>query len=71
MLPRELDGRRVLRALARLGWHVVRVRGSHHVLRHVSGRGMVLAFHGSLGRNSCLRALRQAGLAEEEFEAAF
>ena len=67
MPPRELDGRRVLRAFARLGWPVVRVHGSHHALRHASGRTVFLAFHGTVSRNSVRRALRLAGVAEDDF----
>ncbi len=34
-----LPGERVVRALTNSGFEVVRVRGSHHVLRHPDGRG--------------------------------
>jgi predicted RNA binding protein YcfA (HicA-like mRNA interferase family) len=71
MLPAELDGARFLRAMARLGWQVSRTRGSHHVLRGASGRIIVVAFHGTLSRNSVRRALREAGVPEEAFESAF
>ena len=34
-----LPGLRVVRALENAGFEVVRIRGSHHVLRHPDGRG--------------------------------
>jgi predicted RNA binding protein YcfA (HicA-like mRNA interferase family) len=38
LLP-VLPGLRVVRALEKVGFEVVRIRGSHHVLRHLDGRG--------------------------------
>jgi predicted RNA binding protein YcfA (HicA-like mRNA interferase family) len=34
-----LPGLRVVRALEKAGFEVVRIRGGHHVLRHPDGRG--------------------------------
>jgi predicted RNA binding protein YcfA (HicA-like mRNA interferase family) len=34
-----LPGLRVVRALEKASFEVVRIRGSHHVLRHPDGRG--------------------------------
>lgn len=67
-LPGELEGRRFLAAMARFGWTVASQRGSHRKLTHV-GRAdfLLLAFHRTLGRTSVRRALRQAGISEEEF----
>lgn len=69
MLPAEIDGLRFLRAMARLGWTVTRTRGSHRVLKDLRGRTVVVAFHSTLSRNSVRRALREAGVADEAFEA--
>lgn len=69
MLPGELDGKRFLRAMARLGWSVISTRGSHRKLRRAEGgRTVVVAFHDSLSRNSVRRALREAGIEEDAFE---
>ena len=43
-LPR-LRGREVIAALRRAGFEVVRVRGSHHFLRHPDGRVTVVPVH--------------------------
>lgn len=68
MLPGEVDGKKFLRAMARLGWRVERVRGSHRVLkREGSARIVIVAFHDSLSRNSVRRALREAGIDEDDF----
>ena len=41
----RLHGRDVVAALRRAGFHVVRVKGSHHFLRHEDGRTTVIPVH--------------------------
>lgn len=67
-LPGELDGKRFLRAMARLGWPVVAQRGSHRKLAK-AGRPefIIVAFHGTIGRNSVRHILRKAGIGESDF----
>ena len=43
-LPR-LRGREVIAALRRAGFAVVRIRGSHHFLKHDDGRATVVPVH--------------------------
>jgi len=43
-LPR-LRGREIIRALERAGFTVVRVHGSHHVLKHSDGRMTSVPVH--------------------------
>ncbi|MBX3378287.1 MAG: type II toxin-antitoxin system HicA family toxin [Phycisphaeraceae bacterium] len=43
-LPR-IPGRKLIAALQRFGFQVVRIRGSHHVLRHADGRMTVVPVH--------------------------
>ena len=43
-LPR-ITGRQVLAALRRAGFSVVRVKGSHHFLRHPDGRCTLVPVH--------------------------
>ena len=64
-----LPGERVVRALTNCGFEVVRVRGSHHVLRHPDGRGTTVPVHASQEvRAGTLRAiLRDCGLSVEQF----
>ena len=46
-MPRvpSLRGRELIKALARAGFEVVRIRGSHHFLRHTDGRCTVVPSH--------------------------
>ncbi|MHB8604921.1 MAG: type II toxin-antitoxin system HicA family toxin [Thermoplasmatota archaeon] len=67
-LPAEIDGRRFLRALARLGWTLETQRGSHRKLRHpAQPRFLVVAFHTTVSRASVRAALRDAGITDDEF----
>lgn len=43
-LPR-LRGRDLVRALRKLGFQVIRIKGSHHYLRHPDGRATVIPVH--------------------------
>jgi predicted RNA binding protein YcfA (HicA-like mRNA interferase family) len=55
--------------MGRLGWRVVRVRGSHRTLKDPAGRVIVVAFHSTLSAHSIRRALREGGTTEADFEA--
>jgi predicted RNA binding protein YcfA (HicA-like mRNA interferase family) len=46
-MPPLLAGSHVVRALEKAGFKVVRIRGSHHVLRHPDGRGTSVPVHGN------------------------
>lgn len=45
----SLTGKKVLGALKRGGFRVVRIRGSHHMLRHPDGRTTVVPIHAGEG----------------------
>jgi predicted RNA binding protein YcfA (HicA-like mRNA interferase family) len=66
-----LNGRRIVRALQRGGYEVIRVSCSHHVLRKPSVRTskVIVPVHGSkdLPPGTVASILRQAGLSVEEF----
>ena len=67
-LPGEIDQRRFLKAMARLGWRVETQKGSHRKLVHPTRKHfLIVAFHGTLGRNTIRRVLRQAGIDEDAF----
>ena len=65
---------RMIRALERLGWGVVRSKGSHRALAHPARPG-VITVPVKKGRNlpegTARAILRQAGVTEEEFFAAY
>ena len=69
-LPADMDGRRFLRTMERLGWRVGRQRGSHRVLANDQGRKVIVAFHRRIRRASIKGALRDTGIEAQEFLAA-
>jgi predicted RNA binding protein YcfA (HicA-like mRNA interferase family) len=68
-LPR-LRGRQAIGALSRAGFVVVRIRGSHHFLRHPDGRVTVVPLHAgeTLGPGLLSKILKDAAMDVEEFE---
>jgi predicted RNA binding protein YcfA (HicA-like mRNA interferase family) len=67
-LPR-LTGAEVVRALARIGFEVVRIKGSHHFLKHPDGRVTVVPVHAgeTIGPGLLSKILRDTELSREEF----
>ena len=69
---RKLRNVRVQRAIAafnRLGYETVRVRGSHHILKHPNGRMIFLPMHrGTVKVGILLDAIERTGISTEEFE---
>jgi predicted RNA binding protein YcfA (HicA-like mRNA interferase family) len=64
----SLTGSRLIKALERVGFAVVRVKGSHHFLRHDDGRCTVVPVHGneSIGKGLLAQILRDCDLSREE-----
>jgi predicted RNA binding protein YcfA (HicA-like mRNA interferase family) len=69
-LPR-LRGREVIAALRRAGFVVVRVKGSHHFLRHPDGRSTVVPVHAgeTIGPGLLSQILHDVDMEVEEFQA--
>ena len=67
-LPR-LTGRELIAALGEAGFRFVRVKGSHHLLRHPDGRTTTVPVHGSeiIGIGLLGKILRDCELTREEF----
>ncbi len=67
-LPR-LRGREVIAALRRAGFSVLRVKGSHHYLRHTDGRRTVVPVHTgeTIGPGLLSKILKDAEMETEEF----
>lgn len=67
-LPR-VTGRQVVKALQRIGFVVVRVRGSHHFLRHGDGRATVIPIHAgeTLGPGLLGQILKDIEMDRDEF----
>jgi len=68
-LPR-LRGREVLAALRRAGFVVLRVKGSHHFLRHPDGRRTVVPIHSgeTIGPGLLNKILKDVEVEIAEFE---
>jgi predicted RNA binding protein YcfA (HicA-like mRNA interferase family) len=68
-LPR-VRGREVVAALKRAGFEILRVRGSHHFLRHADGRVTVVACHSgeTIGPGLMRKILRDVEMEPEQFE---
>ena len=64
-----LTGAEVVRALERGGFTVVRIRSSHHFMRHPDGRTTVVAVHAgeTIGPGLLSKILRDCGLDREQF----
>jgi predicted RNA binding protein YcfA (HicA-like mRNA interferase family) len=69
-LPR-LRGREIVAALQRAGFIVVRVKGSHHFLRHADGRVTVVPVHSgeTIGPGLLKKILSDLEMQPEEFAA--
>jgi len=67
-LPR-ITGRKLIAALQRAGFTVVRVRGSHHFLQHPDGRRTVVPVHRGedIGPGLLSKVLRDAELSRTDF----
>jgi predicted RNA binding protein YcfA (HicA-like mRNA interferase family) len=65
---RRLKGREIIAILADHGFAVVRVKGSHHFLRHADGRCTVVPVHAgeTLGPGLLLQILRDTELTKED-----
>ncbi len=67
-LPR-VPGAAALRALKLLGFRLIRVKGSHHLLSHSDGRVIVLPVHAGrvVGPGLLNNILKESGVSVEEF----
>jgi predicted RNA binding protein YcfA (HicA-like mRNA interferase family) len=67
-----LTGRQVIAALQRLGFEVVRTRGSHHFVKHPDGRSTVVPVHAgeTIGRGLMAKIHRDVELTREELQRA-
>jgi predicted RNA binding protein YcfA (HicA-like mRNA interferase family) len=64
-----IPGAKVVKALERAGFTVVRVSGSHHVMRHPDGRTVVVPVHAGrdVPKGTLRNVLAIIGLTAEEF----
>lgn len=65
-----ITGAHLLKALRRLGFDLIRVKGSHHFLRHPDGRCTVVPIHRgeTIGRGLLAQILRDCDITREELQ---
>ena len=68
-LPR-LRGKDLLRVLENYGFEVVRIKGSHHSMRHPDGRYTVVPVHAGelIGPGLLLKILKDVELSRSDLE---
>ncbi len=65
-LPR-LSGKELTNILSKIGFEIVRQRGSHVFMRHRNGKTTVVPQHREIDRGTLLEIIRQCGLSRDEF----
>lgn len=63
-------GSRLIRALRKLGFEVIRIKGCHHFVQHQDGRCTVVPLHRgeSIGRGLLAQILRDCDITKEELQ---
>lgn len=66
----SLTGKELLSILKKAGFNVLRVKGSHHFIRHQDGRSTVVPIHAgeTIGPGLFAKILRDCDLSREEFQ---
>ncbi len=69
VLP-SMTGKELLAALRKTGFEVVRVRGSHHFLRHIDGRTTVVPVHSgeTIGPGLLSKILRDCDISRDALQ---
>jgi len=65
----KLSGKNLIKLLKSLGFEVVRIKGSHHILKHKDGRMTVVPVHPNeiIGPGLLNKILQDCELTNEEF----
>ena len=69
MSLRPTPAKKVIKLLSKIGFEVVRQRGSHVIMKHSDGRVTVVPVHPGedLGRGMLSRIIRDSRMTREEF----
>ena len=67
---KRLRAKELIKMLARIGFDVVRIKGSHHFLKHTDGRTTVVPVHSGeiIGPGLLSKILRDCELTKEDLE---
>lgn len=65
----RLRGKEIIKCLRKAGFEVIRIKGSHHVMRHFDGRSTVVPVHSGeiIGPGLMNKILADVELTAEEF----
>jgi predicted RNA binding protein YcfA (HicA-like mRNA interferase family) len=65
-----VTGNRLIKALKKLGFDVVRTKGSHHFLKHPDGRCTVVPLHAgeNIGRGLMAQIIRDCEITAEDLK---
>ena len=65
-----VTGSQLIKVLRKLGFDVIRMKGSHHFLRHPDGRSTVIPVHRgeTIGRGLLAQILRDCELYREDIQ---
>jgi len=65
-----LTGRTLIAALAKAGFEVIRIRGSHHYIQHPDGRSTVVPVHAgeTIGSGLMAKILKDCELSREDLQ---
>ena len=65
-----LTGKNLIAALAQAGFEVIRIRGSHHYIRHPDGRATVIPVHAgeAIGPGLMVKILKDCELSREDLQ---
>lgn len=66
----SITGSKLIRALHKIGFEVIRIKGSHHFLQHSDGRCTVVPVHRgeTIGRGLLAQILRDCEISREELQ---
>ena len=66
---KSYNGKELISILRKAGFEVIRIRGSHHYLRHGDGRSTVIPIHSGedIGIGLLMKKLKDIELTKEEF----
>jgi predicted RNA binding protein YcfA (HicA-like mRNA interferase family) len=66
----SITGLLLIRALRKLGFDVIRIKGSHHFLQHPDGRATVIPVHRgeTIGRGLLSQILKDCDLSKDDLK---
>lgn len=66
----SLTGKELLAVLRKAGFEVLRIKGSHHFIRHTDGRSTVVPVHSgeTIGPGLLAKILRDCEFSREQFQ---